>query len=272
MNYHTGYDSLPKSLAIADLNNDNHLDIVVANSGTNNIGIFVGNGNGTFADQKIYSTGVGSNPSSVAVGDVDHDDHVNIIVANSDAKSISIFFEGRHAIYSTGSDSHPGFVAVYDFNGDDRLDIAAIDSLSERVYILPGNENGTFPLLSIYLTDFGSSPISMGGADFNNDNKTDALIVNRGTNSILLLMDYDMEISAYYSTFTEEKFSTPTSIATGDFNDDHILDLIVTNSGNNLINILFGYGNGRFMLDSTVSTVSNGRRKRFIDLECYRCR
>ena len=260
MNYRTGYDSLPKSLAIADLNNDNQLDIVVANFGTNNVGIFFGNGNGTFADQKIYSTGIGSNPSSVVVGDVDHDENLDLIVANYGAECISIFFGERdesftrHVIYSTGSDSHPEFVAVYDFNGDDRLDILAIDSLNERAYILPGNENNTIPLLSVYLTDIGSIPISMVGADFNNDNSTDVLIVNRGTNELLLLMEFDIQLSASYKTFTADTIYRPASAATNDVNGDNLLDMVVVNDGNNWINVFLGSGNGNFTLFAVMST------------------
>jgi hypothetical protein len=90
--YSTGYDSIPNSLSIADLNNDYQLDIVVANSGTHNIGLFVGYGNGTFKDQKIYSTSFRSNPLSVAIVDINNDNYLDIIVANYGRNNIKIFF------------------------------------------------------------------------------------------------------------------------------------------------------------------------------------
>ncbi|CAF4004216.1 unnamed protein product, partial [Rotaria sp. Silwood1] len=34
-------NSQPRSVAVGDVNNDNQMDIVVANSGTNTIGIFL---------------------------------------------------------------------------------------------------------------------------------------------------------------------------------------------------------------------------------------
>ena len=43
--------SQPISAAVGDLHNDIQIDIVVANSGTNTIGIFLSNVNGTFANQ-----------------------------------------------------------------------------------------------------------------------------------------------------------------------------------------------------------------------------
>ncbi|CAF1689044.1 unnamed protein product, partial [Adineta ricciae] len=58
----TGYDSSPYSLMIKNLNNDQYFDLIVANSGTNHIGIFFGKTNGTFNDEIMLNTGVNSHP------------------------------------------------------------------------------------------------------------------------------------------------------------------------------------------------------------------
>ncbi|CAF4692465.1 unnamed protein product, partial [Rotaria socialis] len=44
--YSTGHGSHPTSLVLTDFNNDTYLDVAVANYGTNNIGIFLGNKTG----------------------------------------------------------------------------------------------------------------------------------------------------------------------------------------------------------------------------------
>ena len=46
--------------AAADLNNDNQMDIVISDVGYNSLGVFLGNGDGTFAAIKTYNTGAGS--------------------------------------------------------------------------------------------------------------------------------------------------------------------------------------------------------------------
>src|SRR5256885_667338 len=82
--------SQPRSVAVADLNNDHHLDIVIANYGTNSIGILLGFGNGSFQDQTTYSTGYDSIPYSLAVADFNKDNQLDIAVANYGTDNIGI--------------------------------------------------------------------------------------------------------------------------------------------------------------------------------------
>ena len=88
--YSTGDDSLPQSMAIADFNNDNHLDIIVANYGKNTVGILLGNGNGIFMNQTTQTTGDNSQPRSVAVGDFNNDNQSVIVVVNTGTNTIGI--------------------------------------------------------------------------------------------------------------------------------------------------------------------------------------
>ena len=83
-------DSHPHSVAVDDFNNDSWLDIAVAYSGTNKIGIFIGYGNGSFSPSIMYSTGEFSRPISVAVGDINHDHWMDIVVANYDSHTVGV--------------------------------------------------------------------------------------------------------------------------------------------------------------------------------------
>jgi hypothetical protein len=81
--YSTGDKSAPCSIAVGYFNKDNSLDIAVANSGTQNIGIFFGYSNGTFSTQTTYSTGSDSVLSFITVCDLNNDTAFDIIVTNS---------------------------------------------------------------------------------------------------------------------------------------------------------------------------------------------
>jgi predicted nucleotidyltransferase len=82
--------SHPQSVAVGDFNNDSQMDIVVANFGTDNVGVFLGYGNDIFASQMMYSTGPGSAPNMVAVGDFNKDNRMDIAVANFGTNNIGI--------------------------------------------------------------------------------------------------------------------------------------------------------------------------------------
>ena len=58
--YSTGSAPQPFSVAIGDFNNANRSDIVVANSGTDNLDILLGSGNGMFGMEMTYPIGTDS--------------------------------------------------------------------------------------------------------------------------------------------------------------------------------------------------------------------
>ena len=86
--YAVGAD--PVSIAAGDLNNDENIDLVAANSDEDSISVLFGFGNGTFREQITYNTG--SDPESVAVGSFRTKNKLDLVVANSKDKNIALFF------------------------------------------------------------------------------------------------------------------------------------------------------------------------------------
>src|ERR1039457_1251383 len=77
VNYVVG--SEPPSVAMGDFNGDGKLDLAVA-SYYNNVGVLLGNGDGTFQTTVYYTAGPG--PYSVAVGDFNGDGKPDLVVAD----------------------------------------------------------------------------------------------------------------------------------------------------------------------------------------------
>src|SRR2546426_12786327 len=59
------------SVAVGDINGDGVPDLVVANIGSNDVSMLLGNGDGTFQPARTFAAG--TNPASVAVGDFNRD-------------------------------------------------------------------------------------------------------------------------------------------------------------------------------------------------------
>ena len=247
--YFTEYDSDPHFLALGDFNSDNHLDIAVANYGTSNIGILLGYGNGTFASQKTYTTLSNSHPSSLALGDFNHDSHLDIVVSNNGSGNVGIFlghgdgsFEAQR-IYLLEPHSHPEYITVGDMNDDNELDVIIVDSINGRVHILPGDGNGSFAIITTYDTVSEANPKSVAVAHFNSNNRLDLVVINHGTNNVLLLMDYWTQPSARQMNYKTGAVNTR-ALSVSDFNNDHILD-VVSASGKDIF-ILKGLDDGTF--------------------------
>ncbi|CAF4675763.1 unnamed protein product, partial [Rotaria sp. Silwood2] len=250
-----GYYPYPLAVSVGDLNNDTWQDIVVANNGMDTVGVFLGYEDGTFANQKTYSTGSGSHPISVALGDFNNDYRLDIIAGNFGTNSISVllgYSDGTFAnqsVLSLGA-SRPKSIAIGDFNNDGHLDIAVANYGTNNVGILLGHGNGSFEIPVTYFLPY-SIPYSIAIGDFNNDQQLDIAVTNYDTNGVSILIGYANGTFASPMTFSTGLGSYPYAVVAGDFNNDNQLDIVVTNSGTDTVGVFLGYGNGSFEKQET---------------------
>ncbi|CAF4154507.1 unnamed protein product, partial [Adineta steineri] len=212
--YSTGYDSSPFSVISADFNNDNYLDLAIANYGTNNIGILISNGNRTFLHQQVFPTGINSHPHSLIVGHFNDDNLLDIAVANYGTNNVGVLLGNNNGTFTSQTTyslttSSPYSIGLGDFNKDNRLDLVVSNQGTNNIDVLLGFINGTFSKPTMYSTGSASS-ISLAVADFNKDNLLDVIIISNDTGSIGILFGYDegFEPQKTYSTG-----SSPSSVA-----------------------------------------------------------
>ena len=147
--YGLDYDSLPYSIISGDFNNDNHLDLVITNYGTNNIQILLANGNTSFSHHKIFSTGIQSHPHAIVLGYFNNDILLDIAVANSGTNSVGVFLGMGNGTFTSQTsyflgDASPQSIGIHDFNKDNRVDIVVTGKGSGNIAVLLGHGNGTF--------------------------------------------------------------------------------------------------------------------------------
>ncbi|CAF2184590.1 unnamed protein product [Rotaria magnacalcarata] len=260
--YSTGTNSGPCAIAIGDFNNDNNIDIAVANLHRKTIGIMFGYGNGSFLLQVTYSVGSGALLKSIVVGDMNNDTILDIAASNcGDAKTnIGILYglgNGTFLVpklYSTGSNVIVTSIAIADFDNDGRNDVVASNANKNRICILLRDKTEPFGEQVTFSTGNNSNPYAVVVSDFNNDNKLDIAVANSQANNIGIFLGYGNGSFANQYKYDTGASSIPIAIATGDFNNDKQVDTVVANSNKNTICIFLGYGNGNFTLLKCYST------------------
>ena len=128
-NYAVGYGA--SSVAVGDLNKDGRNDIVTASSGSGNgsiASVLLGNSNGSFAAATNYSLRSNIDPTSVAIGDLDLDGDLDVIVSGSGYGSESIMLNNGSGMLSSPTDNRSGYnysssVALEDLDLDGDLDM-----------------------------------------------------------------------------------------------------------------------------------------------------
>ncbi len=229
----------PSFLAIADLNGDGLLDLVETGSSAGTVGVFLGNGDGTFRAEQTY--GVGSGPNSVVIADFNADGSPDLAVSNQNDGTISILLGvGDGSFHTQTTLNYPwgdsaGILAAGSLRTNGAVDLIAPDLYDPAIFVFLGNNDGTFTSPARY--DINGNSVGQAAlVDVNHDGKLD--MVATYNNQIALL------VGAGDGTFgSEQDFSTGNgvvNVALADFNSDGLIDFITSDSGDNTTTILLG--------------------------------
>jgi hypothetical protein len=205
-----------------------------------------------FAAQAALTTG--THPISEALGDVNGDGKLDLVIANQASNNLSVLLGNGDGTFATQSlvatGQAPVFVSLGDVNGDGKPDLVIANYDDDNVGVLLGNGDGTFAAQTAFATENG--PISVEVADVNGDGKPDLVVANNPSDDVsVLLGNGDGTFAARTSFATGQG---PVSTAVADVNGDGKPDLVVANIGSDNVSILLGNGTGGFTAQSVVAT------------------
>jgi uncharacterized repeat protein (TIGR01451 family) len=242
--FNVGAGDEPYYVAIGDFNGDDHQDLAVANAGSDNVTIRLGDGTGHFPDANASTISVAGAAWVVAVGDFNHDDkqdlavgifesslsHVTILLGNG----MGAFTEAAGSPVDSGGSVTD--LAIADFNNDGNQDLVIV-SYNNVAAIRLGDGAGGFtngPSPGV-----GSTPVSVAVADFNHDGNQDFITANYNSDDVTVrLGDGTGAFPDANSANIHIVGDAPISVAVGDFNNDGKQDFAVANANYNTVVVM----------------------------------
>lgn len=268
ISYSVGQD--PVGISLRDMDEDGTADMVVANRGYSTVSIRMNNGIGTFGKQIEYR--VGEKPSegewwggisSLFVGDINADEHLDIIVCNDIENTVSVLKNNGIGAFSTradysfwGDQGGMGAATLGDVDGDNKPDIITVNR-NNSIMVLLNNGGGVFGHKRFYSASSGGTE-DMGVAlgDIDEDGHGDVVTTNRIGDNQDYVSVLRNDGSGGFSDRTDCKVGEwPISICLGDVSGDDFADIVTGNYGERQyegkVTVLLNDGTGNFSQDAT---------------------
>lgn len=236
------------SMAVADMNNDSHLDIVTGNTKRDSVSVLLNNGAGRFETRVI--TEVDNYPLAVQSRDVNRDGKMDLILVSTNDPEVTTdgaeprlarwfgngdgaFDEASHLRVSTGAG--PRALEMADLSGSGRQDAVTLHPGNNSLYLSQSvSDTGFSPGSRLSI---GENPVAVALADIKRDGKNDLVCALNKGSVVVRFSRGALEFEGPNNFIVTPGIA---DVLVEDLNADAYPDLITINSGRNDMAVILG--------------------------------
>lgn len=186
----------PYPLAIADVNHDGKLDVIVGNMDDGTVSVLLGDGRGHFTPAFGSPFPCNANPNDIAVADMNGDGNPDLVIANTQTPYITVllgdgkggFRPSAHSPFATKSYPHPHGVVVGNFIGDGKPAVITDSWGRRQILLIPSDGKGNLMLPGRFFPADLHTDSGVAAADFNKDGNLDIVTVDQDADVVGLLL------------------------------------------------------------------------------------
>lgn len=246
-------------VAVGNLVGKRHPDIVAAGFSRDTLEVFAGLGKGRFAAPVRVKLGIGDEPSSVAVSDLNGDGHQDIVTGDGLDQSVSVLFGNGKGAFSAPARfptaTFAGRVVVADATGDGHPDVVSA-GLDAGLSLLAGNGMGKFAAPVLLSAGPELSVLDLAVADATGDRLPDLVTANQaggdadfaspGSVSVLAGNGAGGFAAAQLLPMRKQTLGRAESVAVADLTGDGHPDIVAGRPVDRILTLLAGDGAGGF--------------------------
>ena len=239
---------VPGAPLLADLNGDGIPDLVVLNTGGNDLLVYPGLPGGGFGPALNDGIGfpTGTNPVAVIVANLNG--RPDLVVANQGSNDVSVLLnvaQGNSFTFVPGPRLSVGYGPVGllygDFFGNGTDDLVVSDSGSSNLMVLPSLGDGFFDDTNPIIVPLAETPGSIFAGAFGPGPGLDIVVLDPDSSDVTLIYGFSTG-SLVSEIFSSGGIDPVAAIAVNDFNGFD--DLVVANNANGRVALLAGGPNG----------------------------
>ncbi len=201
----------PRLIAAGAINTEAPQDLLVVFKDTHNAAAWLGDGRGDFTSGNTFQVGDGvATPRDMLLTDLDADsradsaialDTLNTIAVRRGSSAGSFGIEGR---FATGA--NPSSLIAAEVNGDTHPDLVVANEDDDNISYLQNKGSAAFKArVNLALAAGDTTPVDLGGGDFDNNGTTDLVVLNKDSATVTILLN---QTSAVYAPVDAAGFTT----------------------------------------------------------------